>query len=147
MTSWLRSALSIAGFFCLWEIVARSGVVPAEYFPAPVVIAQTIAEEMARGELPRAFVVTFARAILGAGAGVAIALGVALASVTDFSYNHTGFFWATASASRTIHLSCQLLIMFFRSTSENGAGFVPNPIAAIHFGTNSLALTSGLRFM
>ena len=78
MTSWLRSALSIAGFFCLWEIVARSGVVPAEYFPAPVVIAQTIAEEMARGELPRAFVVTFARAILGAGAGVAIALGVAL---------------------------------------------------------------------
>ena len=29
---------------------------------------------------------------------VPIALGVALASVTDFSYNHVGFFWATASA-------------------------------------------------
>jgi solute carrier family 35 protein E1 len=29
---------------------------------------------------------------------VPIALGVTLASVTDLTYNHTGFFWATASA-------------------------------------------------
>jgi solute carrier family 35 protein E1 len=29
---------------------------------------------------------------------IPIALGVALASVTDFSYNHTGFLWATVSA-------------------------------------------------
>ena len=29
---------------------------------------------------------------------IPIAVGVGLASVTDFTYNHTGFFWATASA-------------------------------------------------
>jgi drug/metabolite transporter (DMT)-like permease len=29
---------------------------------------------------------------------VPIAFGVALASVTDFTYNHTGFFWAVVSA-------------------------------------------------
>ena len=74
----MRGALSIAGFFGLWEIVARSGVVPAEYFPTPIVIAGTIAEEIARGELPRAFLVTFARALLGAAAGVSLALAAAL---------------------------------------------------------------------
>ena len=29
---------------------------------------------------------------------IPIALGVGLASVTDFTYNHTGFLWATTSA-------------------------------------------------
>lgn len=78
MPSWMRGALSILGFFGLWEIVARSGLVPAEYFPSPVLIAQTLAAELARGELPRAFLVTFARALCGAAAGVAVALAVAL---------------------------------------------------------------------
>ncbi len=78
MKSWIRSALSIAGFFCLWEAVARSGLVPAEYFPSPIVILQTIASELRRGELPHAFTATFVRALIGAIAGAAIALSMAL---------------------------------------------------------------------
>ena len=78
MPSWARSALSIAGFFGLWEIVARSGLVPAEYFPSPLLILQTIADETRRGELPRAFVATFARALIGTLAGATAALIVAL---------------------------------------------------------------------
>lgn len=78
MQSWARSALSIAGFFCLWEIVARSGLVSAEYFPSPGVILTTIVSETRRGELPHALAATFARALAGASVGSALALIVAL---------------------------------------------------------------------
>lgn len=78
MTGLLRGTLSIAGFLLAWECVVRSGIVPSEYFPSPLVVAQTLAAEIARGEIVAAFFTTFARALLGAAAAIVIALGAAL---------------------------------------------------------------------
>lgn len=55
-------------------------MVPAEYFPSPLLILQTIASETKRGELPHAFFATFVRALAGAVAGASVALAAALAT-------------------------------------------------------------------
>ncbi|MDE2364181.1 MAG: ABC transporter permease subunit [Hyphomicrobiales bacterium] len=78
MSSWLRSALSIAGFFAVWEFVARMGVVPSDYFPTPTQVAATLVDEIRRGEIVAAFLVTLLRALVGASAAVALAVATAL---------------------------------------------------------------------
>lgn len=78
MPGWIRGAFSIAGFFLLWEVVARSGLMPSDYFPSPLVVAQDLVDEFRRGEIVTAFFTTFVRALCGATAATTLALLVAL---------------------------------------------------------------------
>ena len=78
MLSLLRGSLSILGFLALWEIAARSGLVPTDYFPAPLLVGETLVAEIGRGEIVSAFVATFLRALIGATAASLLAIAMAL---------------------------------------------------------------------
>lgn len=68
-------------FFLAWEALSRSGLVNAVMLPAPSMILASGWELVASGELPRHFGASLLRAAAGfaAGAGLAVALGTAMA--------------------------------------------------------------------
>lgn len=78
MRARLIATLSILGFLLIWEVVARSGVVPEDYFASPSTTIVVMIDEIRRGDLGVAVVVTFVRALIGAALAAVIGLGVAL---------------------------------------------------------------------
>lgn len=69
----------VPGFtLVLWEVLARTGVLPANWLPAPTVIAATIGDLAATGELWGHLGATLARVTAGflLGAAVATVLGI-----------------------------------------------------------------------
>lgn len=78
MTTLLRGSLSILGFLALWEIVARAGVAPTDYFPSPILVGETLVAEIGRGEIVSAFLATFLRALIGAATASLLAIAMAV---------------------------------------------------------------------
>ena len=54
-----------AGALVSWELLARSGVIPAVFFPAPSAIARALVESTISGELPRHLGATLLRLLPG----------------------------------------------------------------------------------
>jgi NitT/TauT family transport system permease protein len=75
----LRNILGVMVFLLIWEGVARSGWVPANYFPSLGTIAVSFTELVRTGNLVAAEGITLSRALLGLGIGLVLALGLALA--------------------------------------------------------------------
>jgi sulfonate transport system permease protein len=67
-----------AGLLAGWEVLARAGVVPPNWLPAPTALARTAAELLAQGELAPHVGITVVRVLVGylLGAAAATALGV-----------------------------------------------------------------------
>lgn len=78
MRARLIAALSILGFLGVWEVIARSGIVPEQYFASPVTTGTVLFQEVLHGGLGTAAVMTFARALIGVVLATAIGLGVAM---------------------------------------------------------------------
>lgn len=77
----VASSYSVLLVGAVWEIVARSGLVPFFFLPPLSVIAATFLRELADGFLPREALVTIFRALAGLAiavvAGVLLGLGMA----------------------------------------------------------------------
>lgn len=78
MRAKLIATLSILGFLVAWEVVARSGLVPEEYFASPTTTAIVLVDELRHGSLAFATLITFARALVGLVVATAIALVIAV---------------------------------------------------------------------
>ena len=76
----VRGVTAIALLLGLWQAVVALQLVPAEYFPGPLEVAQAFAQSIARGEITKAVALTFSRAV--AGLVGAVAFGLALAVVS-----------------------------------------------------------------
>ena len=76
---WLSPLVVLA----LWELVARTGVIPARTLAAPSSVAATLVAMLASGELPSNLLVSFGR--VGLGLGIGVSLGIALALVAGLS--------------------------------------------------------------
>lgn len=74
----MRRIASLLFFIGTWQLVAWSGVVPAEHFPVPAVVLQALWGALASGELVRAELLTLSRALLGALGASLFALALAL---------------------------------------------------------------------
>jgi ABC-type nitrate/sulfonate/bicarbonate transport system permease component len=76
---WLPAAL-VAALALLWEWQAQTGLLPAIFFPAPSVIAGTLARLLANGELPSHLGATLRRLFLGfvCGGVPGLALGLVM---------------------------------------------------------------------
>ena len=70
-----------AALLVVWEILARAGVLPRHWLPAPSVVAATVGDLARAGELWRHLAQTLVRVVVGflAGAAAATAVGVATA--------------------------------------------------------------------
>ncbi|RPF28447.1 NitT/TauT family transport system permease protein [Georgenia muralis] len=58
----------------VWETVARTGLVPAVFLPAPTAVAERLAEDLTTGGLARYVLPTLVEAVLGSALGAAVAL-------------------------------------------------------------------------
>lgn len=61
---WLGLVLPVV-FVILWELLARAGLLAANWFPAPIAIADTLLELLQGGELARHIAYTMARVLAG----------------------------------------------------------------------------------
>jgi NitT/TauT family transport system permease protein len=80
---WVRQALALAGLVLLWELLSRAGVIDPFYAPPPSVVAVTLYELFAGGEIWRHIAATFTAALLGLIGGLVIGavLGFAAAMI------------------------------------------------------------------
>jgi NitT/TauT family transport system permease protein len=62
--TWPAAAIALA-LLVIWEAAVRLGALPAFYFPAPTVIARTLAVQIASGELPAHVGATLSRLLPG----------------------------------------------------------------------------------
>jgi len=76
--TWGKRLGGIALFLLLWEIVARSGIVSAEYFPAVPTIATALAGLAASVRFLIELAMTWGRALAGLAIAIALGLGVAI---------------------------------------------------------------------
>ncbi|TNY35945.1 ABC transporter permease subunit [Thermomonospora catenispora] len=74
--SWLTPFVLIG----LWEVAARTGLLPPQVLPAPSTVVGTAVQLTASGELPRHLLASLRRAALGfvIGGSIGLALGVAV---------------------------------------------------------------------
>ena len=75
-----RSLFAILALIGIWFAVARLELVPAEYFPGPVVVAEAFADSLRRGEITKAIVLTFSRALAGLAGAIVFGLSLAVIS-------------------------------------------------------------------
>ena len=73
--------LGMGVFFCVWELLSRSGTVNAIMLPAPTTIARSVAELIQNGQLQQHVLSSLWRAAVGFGIGTVLALllGIAMA--------------------------------------------------------------------
>lgn len=78
LMGWVLPVLAVA----VWELLARTGVLPANWLPAPTVIAATLLDLLKGGDLVRHIGYTLGRVVAGflIGAGAATLLGVVTGS-------------------------------------------------------------------
>ena len=81
MTALSRSALGTAILLALWQFVCTLGLVPPQYFPPPLGVAEAAQELWRRGELGAAVAITSTRALSGLAAATVLALTLAMLSV------------------------------------------------------------------
>lgn len=62
---WWQGALLPAVVTIVWELLARTGMLPANWLPAPSIILETLIEMLKGGELVRHIVYTLARVVAG----------------------------------------------------------------------------------
>jgi sulfonate transport system permease protein len=79
----LLGALVPLATLVLWDVLARTGVLPANWLPGPEVVAQTIVEEATHGALFEHLGITLARVAVG------FVVGASLATLTG---GFTGYF-------------------------------------------------------
>ena len=72
--------LSPIALLLLWELGARSGLIPARTLAAPSSVLATMAGMIASGELPANLFVSFWRALIGLAIGVTIGTALGLAA-------------------------------------------------------------------
>lgn len=78
MPALLKPLIAVLLLLAVWQGVAWSGIAPEDYFPPPSVVAATARESIARGEVTKATLVTFGRALAGLLPAVALGLAVAV---------------------------------------------------------------------
>ena len=65
LPDWLLGWIIPAGSIILWELLARTGVLPPNWLPAPTSVARTIYDMGVAGELWKHVVITLARVVAG----------------------------------------------------------------------------------
>lgn len=143
-TAWVRLGgrwLSPVALLLLWELGARTGVIPERTLAAPSAVLGTLLEMTLSGELPSNLLVSFARAAAGLFLGVG--LGLALGLIAGLSRTGEQVVDPLMQIKRTIPALAltPLFIVWF------GIGETPK-VALIAFGTIFpvyLNLYSGIR--
>jgi len=83
----LVRALALAGLLVLWELVTRTGWVPALFLPSPLSVIQTGAAMLRSGELLTHVLTSLRRIVLGFGlgalGGVLVGLAVGFSSLAE----------------------------------------------------------------
>lgn len=78
MKPWMKQMIGVGLFLLLWEAIARSNIVPRDYFPTVGDIFAALHEMIASGELLRAEGETLTRALAGLLLTVLLGVGLAL---------------------------------------------------------------------
>jgi len=78
MVGWAKKLGGIALFLAVWEAVARSGSIPAEYFPTVPAIASAIVGFAASPDFIGQVGLTWGRTLSGLALAIALGLGVAI---------------------------------------------------------------------
>jgi sulfonate transport system permease protein len=82
LPDWLLGWIIPAGSIILWELLARTGVLPPNWLPAPTSVARTIYDMGVAGELWKHVVITLAR--VAAGFLIGAAAGTLLGALTGY---------------------------------------------------------------
>jgi NitT/TauT family transport system permease protein len=79
MTRWTKGLIGLAIFAAAWEAVARSGAVPAEYFPSVPTIARALLALFGSADFLGQLAATWWRTLVGLALALVIGLGLAIA--------------------------------------------------------------------
>ncbi|MGH7091802.1 MAG: ABC transporter permease [Stellaceae bacterium] len=113
---WAKKLAGIALFLAAWEAVARSGMVPSEYFPTVPRTARALAALAASGDFLTQLLSTWWHTLAGLAIGIGLALALAI----------------LAAASRTVRRMLEPLVETMRALPP--PAIVPLSIFALGLG-------------